>query len=152
MRNRTRIIAGFFSSLPSIFFGICVMTSFIDEYFWSTYAIMAAVFFGASLFFGLSLPSILKVNIHDNPWLWIFISGAIAWLVSLIGFGLINLTPLCIGQDNGDGINGYPLCFLYTLIASLLYSPALLVVLILNAFISGKLITRLTNPEKYLTS
>ena len=146
MRTQSRIFTCIFSAFPSILFGICVLTSFIEEYFWLTYAFMAVIFFGASSFLGLILPSILREGRFNYPWLQIFISSSLAWLVALIGFGIINLTPLCIGQDNGDGNNGFSLCFLYTLLAALMYSPALFPLLLINAAISGNIFTRLTKP------
>jgi hypothetical protein len=76
----------------------------------------------------------------DYPWLWLFIAGGLAWLITLLSLALLNLTPLCVGQDNSDGINDLGLCFLYTFLVTLIYSPIELVLLLLSAFAGGKIL------------
>jgi hypothetical protein len=38
----------------------------------------------------------------------------IAWCLSALVLAVINLTPLCLGQDNGDGRNNLAMCVLLT--------------------------------------
>lgn len=38
----------------------------------------------------------------------------IAWCLSVLVLAVINLTPLCLGQDNGDGRNNLAMCALLT--------------------------------------
>ena len=57
---------------------------------------------------------------------WLLLFGLLAWLTALACLALLNMTPLCIGQDNGDGINNLGLCTLYTLLAAVFYSPPVL--------------------------
>jgi hypothetical protein len=88
--------------MPSILYGVWVLSSFRDEYYWPIYGIMALSFFLTSLILGLILPILLQGSKFNYPWLWVFIAGGLAWLVALAVFALLNLTPLCIGQDSGD--------------------------------------------------
>jgi hypothetical protein len=45
-----------------------------------------------------------------------FSRQVIAWCLSFLALGVINLTPLCLGQNNGDGRNGLVLCLMLTVI------------------------------------
>ncbi|MCU0612042.1 MAG: hypothetical protein MUE60_09675 [Candidatus Eisenbacteria bacterium] len=38
----------------------------------------------------------------------------ISWCLSALVLAVINLTPLCLGQDNGDGRNNLAMCVLLT--------------------------------------
>lgn len=46
----------------------------------------------------------------------IFVRQLIAWCLSFPALAAINLTPLCLGQNNGDGHNDMVLCLLLTVI------------------------------------
>ena len=106
---------------------------------------MALSFFLTSLILGLILPILLQGSKFNYPWLWVYIAGGLAWLVALAVFALLNLTPLCIGQDNGDGNNDIALCTMYTVLISLAYSPVALILITLNAIICGKILGRVMN-------
>ena len=106
---------------------------------------MALSFFLTSLILGLILPILLQGSKFNYPWLWVFIAGGLAWLVVLAVFALLNLTPLCIDQDNGDGINNIALCTMYTVLVSLVYSPVVLIITTLNAIICGNILDRAIN-------
>ena len=132
-------------SMPSILYGVWVLSSFRDEYYWPTYGFLALSFFLTSLILGLILPILLQGSKFNYPWLWVFIAGGLAWLVALAVFALLNLTPLCIGQDNGDGNNDIVLCTMYTVLISLVYSPVVLILTTLNAIICGNIFVRVMN-------
>ena len=132
-------------SIPSLLYGVWVLSSFRDEYYWPTYVIMTLSFFLTSLILGLFLPILLQDSKFNYPWLWVFIAGGLAWLVALAVFALLNLTPLCIGQDNGDGNNDIALCIMYTVLISLVYSPVALILVTLNAIFYGKNLNRVKN-------
>ena len=132
-------------SMPSILYGVWVLSSFRDEYYQPTYGFMALSFFLTSLILGLILPILLQGSKFNYPWLWVFIAGGLAWLVVLAVFALLNLTPLCIDQDNGDGINNIALCTMYTVLVSLVYSPVVLIITTLNAIICGNILDRAIN-------
>ena len=78
--------------------------------------------------------------------------GGVAWLIALLSLALLNITPLCVGQDNGDGMNSYSLCILYAVLITLVYSPPVLILLTLSALIGGKILSALirTGEEQTL--
>jgi hypothetical protein len=153
MSKLLRLLTGLSSALPALLVGLCVFTCFRDEYYWLSYLIMAGIFTLSSFGWGYLLPSWMRGSRFNYPWLWVFIAGGLSWVLAISMLGLLNLTPLCIGQDNGDGINDAGLCFLYTALAGLVYTPGMLVLLLANSFIGGKIlgrwITSSNNPDPH---
>jgi hypothetical protein len=137
MNNNTLLLNSLFSALPAFLFGVLVLTLSRDEYYWLTYAIMSLVFISASVILGLILPTKMQYGCFNYPWLWLFIAGGLAWLIALLSLALLNFTPLCVGQENGDGTNNLSLCAMYTLLVVFLYSPVEFVLLTLSAFVGG---------------
>ena len=138
-----RFITGVFTALPAFLFGACAIILFRDEYYWTAYAIMSLIFISVSVILGLILPAWMHGGKFDYPWLWLFITGGLAWLVALLSLTLPNLSPLCVGQNNGDGTNNFSLCIIYAVLAGLMYSPGALVLLTLSSFIGGKILRAL---------
>ena len=137
MSTTTRFISALFTALPSfIFFILFLATSLIGrDYWWGTYFTVLIVLLLSSLWFGLSQPNIFqRVRIH-HPWIWILIQGLFAWIVALIVLGLLNTTPLCVGQDNGDGNNDFGMCMFMTALSSVVYTPIYLMLLGASALI-----------------
>lgn len=143
-----RLLTSLFSIFPALFFTACALTTSRDEYFWPTYLSVSLIFIGASLLLAQFLPTWMHASRFDYPWLWLFIAGGLAWLVAMLSFALLNLTPLCVGQDNGDGINDLGLCFLYTFLVALIYSPIELVLLLLSASAGGKILRSLVRADR----
>ena len=60
-----------------------------------------------------------------------FGKGLTSWVISFAGLAIINFTPLCLGQDNGDGNNSVNDCILLTFIwpvsSSIFTIPAILI-------------------------
>ena len=149
MPKMLRLLTGLISTLPALLIGLCVFTCFREEYYWFSYLIMAGIFSLSSFVWGYWLPGFMIKARVNYPWLWIFIAGGLAWILAILTLGLLNLTPLCIGQDNGDGINDAGLCFIYTMLSGLVYTPGMLVLLLVNSFIGGKLLGRwITSSQK----
>jgi len=136
-----RLLTCLFSSLPAFLFGACALTLLRDEYYWTSYVIIALIYISASLLLGRSLPAWLHGGKFDYPWLWLFTAGGLAWLIALLSLALLNFSPLCVGQDNGDGSNNYSLCVLYTVLLTFVCSPIELVLITLSAFIGGKVLS-----------
>jgi hypothetical protein len=61
-------------------------------------------------------------------------------VVATLALTVLNLTPLCIGQDNGDGSNDLALCIVQTSLVSLVYSPLGFTLLCLTTLPGGWLI------------
>jgi hypothetical protein len=133
------ILLSFLHTVPASVF-LLVVLSFRDEYYFTAYLLMAIVFWCVSLGFGVrnSQPEAL---LEERAGLLLFASMFFSWLIALFALGFINLTPLCIGQDNGDGINGMNECVLYTILASIIYS-AVMIPMIGVVSLSGRWLIR----------
>ena len=84
---------------------------------------MSLIFIGSNVILGLILPTWMHGGKFDYHCLWLFFAGGLAWLIALLSLALLNITPLWVGQDNGDGMNSYSLCFLYAVLITLVYPP-----------------------------
>jgi len=73
----------------------------------------------------------------NHPWLWILVQGLLAWAMTLFVLGLLNLTPLCVGQDNGDGNNDFALCNFMTALSGVVYTPLYLGMLVISSLIGN---------------
>lgn len=143
MESIHSLLSGSISAIPAIIMGICLFSISREEYYWTTYAITSLTYFGASFLLGFRLAAQMRNARLNCPGLWFFVSGGLAWLIALLFLALLNLTPLCVGQDNGDGINTFSLCVLYTVLVTLIYSPLVLLLLSLSALIGGKILSAL---------
>jgi hypothetical protein len=101
------------------------------------YYIVAVAFALISFLLGFFLPGLLPGRWLRHPRLWLFGQGFTAWLVAILVLGLLTLTPLCVGQDNGDGNNNIGLCIAQTVLVSIVYSPLELILLCLSALPGG---------------
>jgi len=113
-----------------------------SEYFWSVYFIVYWIYLAACLALGAFIPSLFPARWIHHPVLWLFSQGLLAWMVALLVLSLLNITPLCVGQDNGDGNNDLALCMLQSVLVSLVSSPLELALLCLTALPGGLLISR----------
>ena len=142
-----RVLSGIFTTIPAIVFGALIILNTGNDYYWTVYYLVAAAFLVTSVLIGIFLPAAIPSRWLRRPGLWLFGQGFIAWLVSLLVFGLLNLTPLCVGQDNGDGNNDLALCIVQTILVSLVYSPLEFILLSLSALPGGWLVKRLIKSE-----
>lgn len=69
--------------------------------------------------------------------MWLFTQGILAWLVALLILALLNSTPLCVGRNNGDGMNTLFLCALQTIGVALTYTPVELIFLGMSAMLGN---------------
>jgi hypothetical protein len=129
-----RIIFMVLVSLPAMLFGGCSITQFQGEYFWLSYVIASLAYFASGIFLALALPE------FGRAWLRIFVIGGLAWGCAALVIGLTSLTPLCIGQDNGDGINNLGLCVGQTVLAVAIYTPGIFLLLGFSAFVGSKVL------------
>lgn len=139
----SRIVAAFFLSLPAWVVGIGVYAIGNDQYYRDTYLAAWSVYLAVSLLAGLLIPPSTQNLGWLKSWVWLFLLGLAAWMSGLVVVGVLNLTPLCIGQDNGDGINDMALCVFYTILAAVVYSPLVLGILLWSTGIGGALLHHL---------
>lgn len=142
-----RFFSGFVTTLPATVFWIIITRTMAEDYFWVTYILVSEIFMAASFVLGFFLPTPFTNYWKRHPTFWLFGQGLLAWLVAVLALGLVNLTPLCIGQDNGDGNNNLALCMVQTVMVSIVYSPMELILLCLSVFPGGWLIKRLIKSE-----
>ena len=142
-----RFFSGFVTALPALIFLMLISASAGSEYFWKSYFIVCGVFLAASITLGFFIPTLAPKHWKRHPYVWFLGQGLLAWIVATLALGLVNLTPLCVGQDNGDGNNGIALCMLQTVMVPIAFSPLELILLCLTALPGGWLIKRLVKSE-----
>ena len=149
MSFKKRIASASFSAFPSLVFIIAYIWiwSFTKNSYGEIYLIAISAFVISSFIFGLGLPSLLVLIGLRKPWTWILIQGLLGWIICLLILWLMNLTPLCIGQDNGDGVNDFSLCMTYTFLAGIFYTPIQLVLLVFSA-ITGHWVIKRIDPDR----
>ena len=130
-------VSAIFSALPALFFLTLFLTSSLlgRDYWWATYLIVLCVLVICGLVFGCTLPPVFQKLGLRQPWIWILLQGLMAWIVAWIVLGLLNLSPLCVGQNNGDGNNDLGMCLFMTVLSGAVYSPVYLGRLVLSAMI-----------------
>jgi hypothetical protein len=89
---------------------------------------------------------LLGGNIQNKPFLRITVVFLLSWLAFLLTLSIANLTPLCIGRDNGDGTNSFSNCLVYTFIWSAFYSVSMAVPWAISAAITGWFLKTLFKP------
>ena len=137
MSATSQVFSAFFTALPgSVFFTLFLHSGWIGrEYWWGTYLTVLIALLFSALFFGFTLPAVfLKLKFHQVR-VWILVQGLLAWILALFLLGFLNLTPLCIGQDNGDGNNDFAMCNLMTALAGIVYMPLYLSTLVVSSLI-----------------
>jgi hypothetical protein len=126
MSTSNRLVSSLFAAIPGFFILILLFATNLygKDYWWGTYLAALIVLVVAAAFLGYLIPSIF----HNKfpAWLLIVISGIVAWVLSLFVLGVLNMTPLCIGQNNGDGNNDFGMCMFMTALSSILYTPVYL--------------------------
>jgi hypothetical protein len=125
MSTSLRLVSAFFTGLPGFLFLFLflVSDSFGRDYWWGTYTAVLIVLSLTSLLLGFALPTLFQKLRTRQPWFWIFIQGLLPWGMSLAILGLLNLTPLCVGQNNGDGNNDLGMCMFMTALSGIVYTP-----------------------------
>ena len=151
MSTSLRLVSAFFTGSPGFlfFFLFLVSDSFGRDYWWATYTAVLIVLFLTSLLLGFALPTLFQKLRMRHPWLWIFIQGLLAWGTSLVILGLLNLTPLCVGQNNGDGNNDLGICMFMTAFSGIVYTPFYLGLLTVCAMLGHWILSsKLKAPEQ----
>jgi hypothetical protein len=144
----TRFLSGFVTILPATgLLLILISMAKENEHYWLGYFIVSGVFLAVSFALGFLVPALAPNHWKRHPSLWFFGQGLLAWLGTVLALGLINLTPLCIGKDNGDGSNNLMNCMEQTFMMSIACAPLEFILLCLTALPGGWLVKRLTKRE-----
>ena len=147
MSNFLRFFSGFVTAIPAAVFWILIAQTMAGEYFGVTYILVSEIFMAVSFVFGFFIPAPFTKHWKSHPTFWLFGQGLLAWLVAVLVLGLFNLSPLCIGQDNGDGNNNLANCMVQTVMVPLVFSPLEFFLLCLSVFPGGWLMKRLIKSE-----
>ena len=100
------------------------------EYYWISILVGASVLFGSALVLGFFQPVWLRPK-----WLWITAAGFAALLLALFATTVVNVTPLCVGQNNGDGNSSFGMCMVYVILYAFFYGIPYLFLLAVSAFV-----------------
>jgi hypothetical protein len=137
------VLIGCIGALPAVFFLTYILRLFKNEYYFPSYLAMGLFFFAASFFSGAFITHRFMNMVSPRRLVfYLFLGSAIAWIFSLVILGILSLTPLCIGQDNGDGNNDLFLCGIQVVLVSISYSPFALLMIAISSFIASRLIPK----------
>lgn len=137
MSTSNRLVSAFFTALPGfLFFLLFLSSGWLGRDYWrGTYMAVLIVLLISSLLIGFALPTVFQKLKLAQPWMWIMLQGLLSWALALFVLGFLNMTPLCVGQNNGDGNNNLDMCMFMTALTGIVYTPVYLVVLAVSAFI-----------------
>jgi hypothetical protein len=138
----SRLLSILFTSIPAALWLTLVFLAYGDDYYWLAYIITCGIFLGVSLFIGFLFPIFFPQSFKRRPGLWIFGQGVLAWKAAFFVLGLLNLTPMCVGQDNGDGNNDLVMCVVQTMLVGFVYTPLEFFLLLLSAVIGGRVLRK----------
>jgi energy-converting hydrogenase Eha subunit E len=129
------LVSGFILAIPALLGTVANAGCFKGEYFAFSYTLVLGCFGLGSFGVGSLAPWFDRRGYGKWKTFWLLFGGAcLAWFAALIVLGALNLTPLCIGQNNGDGINGISECVIQTIAVSLVFTPLALALLAVDAF------------------
>ena len=138
-----RITTAFFTALPALFFFVPVVSieSMRHEYYWISILVGASVLFGSALVLGFFQPVWLRPK-----WFWIMAAGFTAMVCALFVIAILNATPLCVGQNNGDGNSSFGMCMVYVFLYAIFYGIPYMVLLTMSAVTGHWAMKAFRNP------
>ena len=121
-----RILRTFFSALPAAVYFILAVTDdgMRGEYYQPVIIAAVTILFGSALLLGAFQPGWLFPK-----WFWILAVGLVSMLLTLFTTVVLNATPLCVGQNNGDGNNDLERCMGHCLLYAIFYGIPYVVML-----------------------
>lgn len=127
------LVSGFILAIPALLGMVANAKFFAGEYFAFSYSMVLGCFWLGSFGIGFLAPWLDRRWYTKWKTFWLLFGGAcLAWFAALIVLGALNLTPLCIGQNNGDGFNGISECVIQTIAVSLVFTPLALALLVVE--------------------
>jgi hypothetical protein len=143
-KNAKRMIASIIlASIPALVFGLCTLVSSRDGHFFTTYALASVTFWVTSVLLGTRIPDQIQPGASRQRVGWLmFRTSSLACAASQFLLGGLNMTPLCVGRDNGDGTNDVFLCVLQTILVVIFYVLVLLPVTGIVPIVAGIILAR----------
>jgi hypothetical protein len=137
------------NALPAILFLIFMTLLSRQDNYQVLLALVGSVFLTVSFLFG----STVCYRIGDeSPRQKLFhglmMSTALAWIVALAVLACLAMTPLYMGQDNGDGTNGLAEGILMVILFTFTFSPLVLFVAAFASLGASRLYNCLLCPSK----
>jgi hypothetical protein len=142
-----RFFSGLVTALPAIVFWQIIVKILVGDYSETTYLIVSYSFLAVSLLLGFFVPALVPAQWKRYPTLWLFGQGLLSWLAAVMALGVLNFTPLCVGRENGDGVNNISMCAAQTVMVPIAYSPLEFALLCLTTLPGGWLIKQLVKSE-----
>lgn len=145
-----RLGTAFFTALPGgLLILLLLFTDFLgSERWWDMFLAVLAALSVISLVLGLWLPPLFQKMGLRPSWLWILAQGSLSWGLALLLLGIASLTPLCIGQENGDGVNNLVGCMDRAAMSGLACTPLYLGLLAASAFAGHRTLQFLWPPAE----
>ena len=133
------LLTAVLATLPASMFAGIVFVSFDDgAYYTRPWQIAAVVYLVASFLLGLRIPArppADELDAASRIRQRFFVYPVLAWILAVAILFVLSFTPLVLGQDNGDGANGYPECLFFAISSSTVYSGFVLLVISLNSLL-----------------
>ena len=147
-----RLIMAIFTTLPALLWTVLLFVLVSPrEYFYATYQVVMVVFGVVSFGLGFLLARGVGDGLLSKPWVRVSLLGAVAWAVALMLLAALNFTPLCVGQNNGDGHNTVAMCGLQTAGVALVYTPVELGLLVFSAMGARLALTARRPPARVVS-
>lgn len=135
------MVTGCIVTLPALLFLSFFVLAARREYYFPMYCMMGLVFLASSFISGTYISYRFASNVSRGRIVfYLFLGLGLSWLISLLTLAILSLTPLCVGQDNGDGNNDVAQCIVQVVLVSLVYSPLALLLLGMASFIASRLL------------
>lgn len=138
MRTALAGVGGLVATLPGAAFLLGMAALAVGEYYFTTYALLSVFFAGAGW---LAVVAVLRVSPPTTGGLalsgWVFVALIAVWGLTVLLLGALNVTDLCVGQDNGDGNNDLTACVVQTVLVAVFYSLAVIGGSVAGALVAG---------------
>jgi len=133
------IATGCIATVPAMMFLSFFVLAARREYYFPMYCMMGLVFLATSFISGIYISYRFANNVSRGRIVfYLFLGLGLSWLVSLLTLAILSLTPLCVGQDNGDGNNDVTQCIVQVVLVSLVYSPLALLLFGMVSFVASR--------------
>ncbi len=130
------------ATLPAVLVAGVFMDFQEDAYYTRPWQIASVVFLAASFLMALKSPphALDKADSLAAIRQRLLVYPSLAWILAVaVLFGL-SFSPMVLGQDNGDGNNGYAECWFFAVSSSIVYSGVVVLIIVLNSAVLAPLL------------